>query len=344
VSAGAISLVGWIGLPHLPIEGRPDQLAAGVPALADATHVQGVLGSAGEVQVYVRGDDVLTPETLAWMRQVEDVTVRQFGDRIHPIVSPPTLLAFLGADPTPAQLHAGLAQLPSYLRTSVVRDDEKEAVLSFGIELEDIGSQGALLDQLRAALPTAPEGLRVELTGLPVATARGYELISSDRYLTGLAGIVAAGVVMLLGLRRRADAVRAVLAAVLATGWGLATALVLGISLTPLTLALGSLATATACEFSVLLGAAATRRDSFLGRSVLVAASAATSGYLALSVSDLIVIRDFGLFLAATVVFSLLAALVVRRLSPPRHTPTSASIGADVPEPVADSSRKKVLV
>jgi predicted RND superfamily exporter protein len=343
VAAAAVSVLGWIALPHLQIEGQPEHLAAGVPALADANHAQAVLGSAGEVRVLVRGSNVLTPQTLAWMDRVQDVVVRRFGDRLRPVVSPPTLLAFLGTDPSAEQLRAGLAQLPAYLRTSVVRDDGREAVLSYGIELEDVGAQSALLDQLRAAIPTPPAGLHADLAGLPVVTSRGYELVSADRYLSGLAGIAAAGMVLLAGLPRRSDAMRAVLSAALATGWGYAAALVLGLSLTPLTVALGSLAAATACEFSVLLGAEAGRGDGRIRRAVLVAAAAATSGYLALTTSHLVVIRDFGVFLAATVLLSLLAAHLVRRLLAPQPAGSAAEATAQVATAVAPHPRK-VLV
>jgi predicted RND superfamily exporter protein len=341
VAAAAVALTGWVALPQLDIEAQPDKLAEGAPELADAQYAEDVLGSAGEVQVLVRGDDVLTPESLAWMNRVQDISLRRFGDRLHPVASPPSLLGFLGEEPTAAQVQAGLDQLPHYLRSSVIRDDRRQAVLSFGIELGDVGDQQRLLEDLRAALPPPPEGITVDLAGLPVVTGRSYELVSQDRYLASLAGIAAAGLVLLVGLRRRSDALRAVIAAGLATGWGLAGAWALGVSLTPLTVALGSLATATACEFSVLLGGSSRGpRTALVRRSVLVAAAAATSGYLALGVSGLAVIRDFGFFLAATVVLSLLAAQVVR-LPLPLPAPPSRSRGPVVHESVPHRTKVK---
>jgi predicted RND superfamily exporter protein len=333
--AAGIAVTGWVELPHLHVEARPEHLAQGVAALDDATYAEGVLGSAGEVQVLVQSDDVLTPESLDWMRRAEDVTIRQYGDRLRPIVSLPSLLAFLGDDPTQEQILAGLAQLPRYLGGAVVRDDGQVAVLSFGIKLDDVGAQRDLLDQLRASLPPTLPGMSVDLAGLPVATARGYALAFDHRYLPGLVGICAAGLVLLLGLPRRSDALRAVLSAALATGWGFAGAWLLGVPLTPLTVSLGSLATATACEFSVLLGDA--RRFVGLGRSVMVAAAAATAGYLALVLSGLAVVRDFGLFLAATVLLSLVAAHVVRLLLPEQR-PARSPIPASLPKPTLEVS------
>jgi predicted RND superfamily exporter protein len=337
VAAASVALGGWIALPDLNIEAQPEKLAQGAPALTDAEYAEGVLGAAGEVQILVRGQDVLTPQALAWMSQVQDVALRKFGDQLHPVDSPPTLLAFLGRHPTPQQVQAGLDQLPPYLRSSVVRDDGRMAVLGFGIEFGDVGQQQRLMSELVAALPPPPDGITVSLAGLPVVTARSYELVSSSRYLDGLVGIGAAGLVLIVGLRRKSDALRAVLAAGLATGWALGGAWALGIHLTPLTVALGSLATATACEFTVLLGGSGAGRSSLVRRSVLVAAAAATSGYLALAFSGLAVIRDFGLFLAATVLLSLLAAQLVWLLVPARRP-----VAPRVAEPV--ESRMKVLV
>ncbi len=153
--------------------------------------------------------------------------------------------------------------------------------------------------------------------------------MSNDRYPASLLGIVAAGLVLLVGLPRRSEAARAVLAAALATGWGLAGAWLCGIALTPLTVTLGSLATATACEFSVLLGQGYARRSPRLRRSVAVAALAASAGYLALAASGLSLIRQFGIFLAATVGLSLLAAFVVVRLFPVRPAAGPRADGAD---------------
>ncbi|GAA3523919.1 MMPL family transporter [Nocardioides daeguensis] len=325
----ALAAIGWAVLPGLDIEADPERLIAGAPGTAAIDHAEEVLGSSGEVQLLVRGDDVTSPETLAWMTQVQDVVVRRFGDRLHLIVSPPSLLGFLGSEPTSVQVEAGLAQVPDYLRASVIRDDRRQAVLSFGIELGDVAAQRALLADVLRDVPPPPDGVTLDLAGLPVVAGRSYALLSEHRYLHAGVGIVAAGLVLALGLRRRREALLAVGAAVLATGWGFLVAQLLGLPLTPLTLALGSLATATACEFTVLLGAARHRR--VLVRSVLVAATAATSGYLALGASDLAVIRGFGLFLAATVGLSLLASYVVRLVLPSTATARPAPVQRATP-------------
>jgi predicted RND superfamily exporter protein len=113
----------------------------------------------------------------------------------------------------------------------------------------------------------------------------------------------------------------------LATGWvGLIATLTTG-SLNPLTVAIGSLVTATGCEFAVMLSA---RSDGRPVTRVLTAALAGTAGYLVLGASKLAVLRDFGLLLAAGVVCSLLAALLVHAvLGQPRRAPTEGQSAVD---------------
>lgn len=318
--AVAAAAIGWSVLPGLGIEARPDRLAAGLPAIADARHAEEVLGSSGEVQIRLQGANVRTPEGLQWMRQAQDAVVTGHGDALRPILSLPDLLRFLGPAPSAEQLGSALGLLPHYLTAAVLTDGGTQAVISLGMSLQDLGQQRALIDAVRATLPPTPAGTTADIVGLPVVAVRGFALVSEGRYLSNLAGIAAAGLVLLLGLRRSTVAARAVLAALLATGWSLAAAWLLGISLSPLSVALGSLTTATACEFTVLLGYARTRAG--LRRTVVAAALAACLGYLALGLSQLSLIRDFGLLLAGTVALSLLAAHLVVWAWP--RQPTSA--------------------
>ncbi|GAA5161631.1 hypothetical protein GCM10023321_46180 [Pseudonocardia eucalypti] len=317
----AVAALGWVMLPRLEVRAQPDELAAGLPSVADARHAEDVIGSSGAVQVLLRGENVRDVAALDWMRRAEEGIVRQYGGALRPAVSLPDLLAFLGPNPTPEQFQAGVGLLPHYLVSAVLSDDGRSAVLSLGISLQDLREQRDLLGGLRAALPPPPPGMTSEVVGLPSAAARGYELVSEHRYLANLVGIAAAGLVLFLGLARRSDAVRAVSAAVLATGWGLAGAWLLGIPLSPLSVALGSLTTATACEFSVLLGYRGSgrnpRNSRNTRRTVAVAALAAALGYLSLTLSELAILRHFGLLLAASVGLSLLAAIAIVRLFPP---------------------------
>lgn len=326
--AGGLAALGWVLLPTIPVEARPERLASGLPALAEARRAEGVLGASGEVAVRVRAADVVSPEMLAWFRAADDAVVAPFGDRLRPVVSPLRLLSWLGEDATAAQIDAALRILPRYLVGASVRSDRKEAVASYGLPLGDLDDQTRLLEQIRAALPAPPAGAEVTLTGLPVVASRGYDLLSGGRLVGSLAGPLAAGAVLLLLVPRRRHAMLAAAGAVLAVGWGALALRVTGIDLTPLTVGLGSLTAAVGCEFTLFT---LERRAAGVGRAfrgAVSAAATAAAGFAALAVSRLDVLGGFGLVLAGSVLLALLAAWLL--VGPPAPEPT---VSARRPEP-----------
>lgn len=336
----AVAAAGWAAVPMLRIEADPRDLASGLTALDDVRHVENVIGSSGEVALVLRGGDVLAPAALRWSRSVTSQVAMDHGDDLRPIVSVADTFGFLGDRPTAAQTAAAVRLLPSYLATAVVTPDRAQSLTSFGIRLQDLDRQARLLEHLRARLPSPPPGYRVELVGLPVVAAAGYELLQSDRLWGNIAGIVAAGLVLAFGLRRGADTGKAVLAAVLATGTGFGLLWLAGLGLSPLTLALGSLTAAVGCEFTALLAHAARFGDRTLARSVRIAASATSLAFLVLAASSLSILREFGLMLAASVALSYCAAYVVLRALPAREVPVPASPGVQEGSPTLVGGRR----
>lgn len=308
-----LAAVGWLALPNLPLEARADHMVGGLAAIEDAQHAEEVIGSSGEVIVSLTGPDVLSPAALEWQRRANTAIVVDHADSFRPALSPAGLMSFLGPDPTADQIKSAMNLLPRYLSAAVVSADLESAVMSYGVRLDDLDQQSQDLQHLRSDLPPPPMGYEVQVIGLPVAAAKSLELVSDSRYLANLLGVVCAGAVLLLGLRRKLDAVLAVAAALIATGLELALIAALGLALTPLTVALGSMTAAVGCEFAILLLQSVRRGDRALGRSVGLAALLSAAGYLVLAFSSLAIIRQFGLLLAASVGLSLLAAVVVSR-------------------------------
>lgn len=336
VGAGliAVTVAGWAALPNLALRTDVEDFASGTPALSDARHVEDVLGSSAEIGVMVSGKDALSPEAIAWMTRAQDTIVTRFGDRLRPAVSPTSMMQFLGATPSAAEIDSAVRLLPPYLSGAVVTGDRARAMMSFGTRFDSAEGMSRLRDDVLAALPPPPQGITVDLTGLPLVAAGGYDAISADRYAANVVGIVAAGAVLLLLLRRRRDAVIAIAASIVATGAGLAGMWLFGASLTPITVGLGSLTAAVACEFVVLLAVAGRRRDLGLRRSVALAAAASATGYAVLALSKLSVIAEFGVLLAASVGLAYVAAaLTVLLASNDRpdqtvHTTTPELVGA----------------
>ncbi len=341
---GALAAIGWAGLPTQTVNSNVYSVASGLPSLSAATHAESVLGSSGELDVVLTGANVASVNGFDWMRQAQDGIVTQHGDQMRAMISPASMLSFLGDNPTQQQIDAGVRLLPPYLSGAVFRDDMKVAVLSFGVHMEDIGALRRLRDAVLSELPKPPAGYQVQLSGMPIVAIRGTELVSAERVWANVSGIAGAGIVLLVGLRRRGDAARAIAAAAIATGLGLLVIRVAGISLSPATAALGSLTAAIGCEFTVLLASARRTGALALRRSVLLASATSAAGYGVLVISRLALVRDFGVLLACSVGLALAAAAcVVWSTMDIRHVRTGAgcTTGCD---PEADVDEATILV
>ena len=319
-AAVGVAALGVGALPQLELETRPDELARGLPELVEARHAEDVLQSSAEVSIVLKGTDVTTPESLEWARRAEEQIVRLHGDQMHPVITMPGLLSFLGPEPTAQQVRAGVALLPPYLSSTVLRPDRSEALLTFGTQVHDLQQQRVMLDRLSDDLPPPPDGFEVEIVGLPVAAVKGLDQVSGERVLTNALGIAAAGLVLAVFLRNRRDVARAVLTVSLAFGWTLTLVWLTIGSLSPLTVAIGSLTVATGCEFAVMLADAHRTRRSGAVASVAIAALAGSVGYLVLGLSHVAVLREFGILLAVSVVLSFVAARLVVWALPPAPT------------------------
>jgi predicted RND superfamily exporter protein len=306
------------------VQSNFEHYASGLPALHDAERVAATMGSSAELDVVLTGPDVLSPAAYRWLVAAQNTVLAGHGDQARPIVSVPMLLSFLGPSPTTEELAAGARLVPGYLLGAAVAADHSTALLSFGVDLSNLPAVRRITADLRQQLPATPHGYRVEIAGLPVVAVRGEQLVSADRLLANVLGILAATIVLACGLRRRTDALRACATAVLANGVGLFVLWAVGVSLTPLTVALGALTGAIACEFTVMLAEAERQRRRVLRTSVALAVTASTAGYLTLLASRLGIIREFGALLAGAVVVAWLCAWCVVALTrSPRPRPIS---------------------
>ena len=308
-------VAGWSFLASLPLDSDPQSLAAGLPALRQGVEAQSILGASGELDVYVRGANVLTPAYLSWYDRGQATLVAHHGKELDPIVSPSSLLSWLGPNPSTPEIDSALQLLPSYLTTVTVRDDQGQSVMAFGVKLGSLEDESKLIASVKNELPPLPAGATMSITGLPAVAAHSNGLLSGDRIVPNVAGIAAFGLVLSLTLQRRRDALVAVASAALATGWGFAVLKATGTPLTPLTVSLGSLTSAVGGEFAVMaLGRYATgqRRP---WSAVVAAATTSVVGFAVLAFSRLNLLRQFGLVLAASVLLALLAAWVVVSVS-----------------------------
>jgi predicted RND superfamily exporter protein len=219
-----------------------------------------------------------------------------------------------------------LGAIPSYFSQNVITPNRRVATLAFGIRLMPLDEQQRVVEAMRAGLHP-PRGVSAQLVGLPVLAAQSGAAVANPwrRVLTLLAGLAAAALVLLAAFRgdfRRA--LTPLVPVLLATGWSALIVFAIRVPLNPMSVSLSALVIAVSTEFSVLLSERH-RRERIAGHSPLealrltysrtgaaVAASGVTAiaGFGVLVLSDIAMLRDFGVVTVVDLSVSLVGVLV----------------------------------
>jgi hypothetical protein len=324
-------------------------------SLQNLNTVERITGVGGEIELTVEGHDLTTPSTIAWMTGYQQRILARFGyspargcqhARLCPAFSLPDLFegqASAGAS-TPklsqAEIDGLLSAIPPYFSQYVITSDRRVAALSFGIRLMGLQQQQRLIEQMRAALHP-PAGVRATLVGLSVLAAQSGTQVADPwrRLETLLAGLLAVALVLLAAFR--GDLRRALVPLVpivLASGWSALILFAVRVPLNPMSVTLGTLVIAISTEFSVLLcerhrqemlagcDTIEALRRAYTRTGAAVAASGATAiaGFAVLVLSDITMLRDFGLVTLIDLSVSLVGVLVA--------LPATLVIAASSPE------------
>ncbi len=333
-----LGVAGAVAGAHERVETELQRLVpADLPAVRDATALQEATGQAGEVRVLVEGADLATPQALGWIDGYRDRVLRTFGYErgrdcadvdLCPLSS--SFRDLLGRDP--AQLEDGeavralLGETPEYFVRSALTDDRRSALVTFGLPLGSTEEQVAVLDRLREELDP-PDGITARVTGLPVLFADASVKISSpDRRLLTLVGsLVLVGGLLLIATRSRRRGLIPVLPVALAAGWSGLLTWLLSLPLNPLSVVLAALIVAIGTEFAVLLTEryhqeraaghadvdAIARTAASTGSAVGASAATTIAGFGVLAVSDIPLLRQFGLITVLDLAVAVLAVMIV---------------------------------
>jgi hydrophobe/amphiphile efflux-3 (HAE3) family protein len=333
-----LAAAGWIADGATPVQSDVTRLVPqSSPSIHELRALEATTGVSGEIDVAVRGADVATPATVRWMTTYQSTLLRHFGYRgsctdtaLCPALSLPDLFSAtqssIASTLTQAQIDSLLASVPAYFSSAVLTSDRREATLAFGIELMPLARQERVIDYMRAHLHP-PAGVSAALTGLPVLAAQADAALSSPgrRLLEIAAGLLAVALVLLLVLRAPRRALVPMIPIVLATGWSALILYLVGIPLNPMSATLGALVIAISTEFSVLLserfgeerGAGYGPAEALLrtyrstGTAVLASGITAIVGFAVLMLSDIAMLRDFGLVTLVDLTVSLVGVLLV---------------------------------
>jgi predicted RND superfamily exporter protein len=224
------------------------------------------------------------------------------------------------------EVNALLAAIPPYFSQDVITPDRRTATLAFGIRAMSLQQQQQLIEAMRAKL-RPPAGVSASLVGLPVLAARSGSQVADPwrRLLTLVVGLALVAVVLLAAFRGdRRRALTPLVPIVLATGWSALVLYAVRVPLNPLSVTLGALVIAISTEFSVLLSerfraesmagldtvAALKRSYERTGAAVAASGVTAIAGFGVLALSDIRMLRDFGLVTLIDLSVSLVGVLI----------------------------------
>ncbi len=327
------------------------QLVPGdLPALQDVDELEQATGVSGLTYVTVTAPDLTDPAVISWMHDYEQRVLRRHGfsgehpscrspqTEICPEISLPDFL-YGGREGAPSRkrIRADLRLLPDYLSQAILTTDPatgkpgNTGVITFGIRVMPFDQQKQLIDDVRAQVDPPgtrndpPPGVTAQVLGLPALAADANSSLSGNRYLVTIAGLLAVALVLLLAYRSAKRALVPLIPIVLATGWSSLVLWVAGVPLNPMSATLGALVIAIATEFSVLLsaryheersrggtiGEALRRAYARTGIAVVASGITAIAGFAVLVLTDIRMLRDFGLVTVFDLGVALIGVLVV---------------------------------
>jgi predicted RND superfamily exporter protein len=312
-----------------------------IPSLANLTALERATGVGGEIDLMVSGRSLSDPATIEWMSRYQASILARFGyserrgcaqAQLCPAFSLPDLFGSESGSAVKLsrrRVSGLLAAVPPYFSEDVITADRRTATLAFGIRSMSLQRQQAVIEAMRSGVggTDPPAGVSAHLVGLSVLAAQAGAQVASPwrRALMLLVALAAVAAVLLLAFRGdRRRAIVPLVPVVLASGWSALVLFALRIPLNPMSVTLGALVIAISTEFAVLLSERQ-RQERAAGRSgveamarayrrtgAAVAASGATAiaGFGVLALSDIAMLRDFGLATLIDLSVSLLGVLV----------------------------------
>ncbi len=334
----ALAALGWGLDTQTKVQTNIEKLVPqDTASLRNLNTLERISGVGGVLYLTIGGTGVLEPATIEWMSSYESAMLRRFGysanrgcgkARLCPAFSLPDLFRHEGAKSKlkRSEVNGVLDAIPPYFSQAVIAPGRRLASLAFGIKLMSLDEQQRVIEAMRANLHP-PRGVDAQLVGLSVLAAQANAQVASPwrRLQTLLVGLAAVALVLLIAF---AGDVRRALAPltpiVLASGWSALILFLVRVPLNPMSLTLGALVIAITTEFSVLLSErhrqerlaghdvvqALRRTYGHTGAAVAASGVSAIAGFGVLVLSDIAMLRDFGLVTVIDLSVSLVGVLV----------------------------------
>ena len=298
-----------------------------MPALRNMEKLTRTMGSTSTIPIVVLADDVLSPDTLAWIDRF-GVYEQEHNDKITGVTSIATLIRENNDGVLPSterEVDNVIARIPDSTLKSYL-DGNMEAVVQFSTVDMEMSVARDLVERIQGdvAWNNPPAGVTVKITGTMEMFSAVMDDISESRlYMTALGFAFILGFLILV--YRKFGAISPVIPIVFIVGWNGAIMYLLGLDYTPLTAVLGSMTIGVASEYTILIMERCeeelARGMEFLdaiqtavqkiGTAITVSGLTTVFGFSALTLSNFNIISNFGIVTVISVGFSLVGAIIV---------------------------------
>ncbi|MDT8357204.1 MAG: hydrophobe/amphiphile efflux-3 (HAE3) family transporter [Methanomicrobiaceae archaeon] len=325
---GFVAVVGIQLDATIPINTNEDTFVPrDMPAVVDLKKVTRTMGSTESMPIYVRGDNVLHPDTLRWIEEFSEYEVTH-NDKVTGAQSIASSLAMYNGGVLPStevEVMETLARIPPEITEGYV-NGRTDAVIQFSlVNMENEVALG-MVKQVERDLDwkAPPPGITATPTGtLEMFTSLMGDIRQGKTEMTFLGfGLI---FVFLLLVYRKITAISPLIPIMMIVGWNGVIMFVLGIDYSPMTAVLGSMTIGVASEYTILImercqEERARGRDMIssiqesvqkIGTAVTVSGMTTVFGFSALLLSTFNIVKNFGIVTVITVGFSLIGAIIV---------------------------------
>jgi hydrophobe/amphiphile efflux-3 (HAE3) family protein len=346
--AFVLAVAGWVaGTRTEVVSDLRELVPGGVLERSGVDGLQEETGVSGELNVIVTAEDLTDPEVVAWMGELKQRILRRGGfggevptceaAQICPQIALSDLFTEGGGRMTRKRIRTVLDAVPAYFSQAVISRDPETgelgdtANIAFGIRVMPLDQQKKLVDAIRAEIDPdgtdddPPEGVGAQVAGLPALAADANSELSDSRYLLALVALAAVALVLIAVYRSPRLALVPLIPIAFATGWSALVLWAMGIPLNPMSATLGALVIAITTEFSVILsarfreerasgrsvGEALRRTYARTGAAVLASGLTTIAGFAVLVLSEIRMLRDFGLVTVVDLGVALFGVLLV---------------------------------
>jgi hydrophobe/amphiphile efflux-3 (HAE3) family protein len=301
---------------------------ANMPAKVNLDKVKRTMGETSTTPVLVRGDNVLSLDTIRWMYEFQQYEETHNSK----ITGSRSIVTYLiqyngGVLPTTNQrIGEVLDEIPKEIRSRYVNGNT-EVVIEFSTVDMPNDVAMSMIEQMQKDLEwkSPPPGISASFTGMGEMFTNLIREIRAGKTQMTILGFVMILLFLYLVYRKFVKAATPLVPIVLIVGWNGLIMYLLAIDYTPLTATLGSMSVGVASEYTILimercyeerengmaLLSAIRHSIQQIGTAITVSGMTTVFGFAALMISTFGIISNFGTVTVISVFFALAGAIIV---------------------------------